>query len=172
MVMAASNAVDGALELECCVAQQSRQAHLFTMLMLKGRRRQGVLAWSGHGQSVVPALVHDSAGGRGSSRPPFEHLAQQWHPDNTLRPERVTLGSGKQVLWQCPKSTCQHLHVWRAAIQHRALDKGGCPFCARQRVCPATRCRPSGQPWQRSGTMRPMVPLAHPSSSPLAAASV
>lgn len=68
--------------------------------------------------------------------PPLEHLAQQWHPDNALSPEQVTLGSMAKALWRCANSTCQHPHVWSANIRDRTQRKAGCPFCSGRSVCP------------------------------------
>lgn len=53
-------------------------------------------------------------------------LAQEWSPLNHLRPEDVTLGSSRRVLWVC--STCsQH---WQATVSNRHYRGSGCPNCA------------------------------------------
>ena len=62
-------------------------------------------------------------------------LAQQWHPtlNGSLSPEMITAGSGRRVAWLCPKSSCQHPHVWTTRLYTRRQNK--CPFCSGSRVC-------------------------------------
>ena len=58
-------------------------------------------------------------------------LARQWHPtmNGQLTPKDVTLHSGKNVWWVCPKG-----HVWEASINRRSRGVG-CPYCAGLAVC-------------------------------------
>ena len=54
-------------------------------------------------------------------------LAQEWHPhkNGLLKPNSVTLGSGRKIWWQCKKG-----HDWQANIVDRAnRHKTGCPQC-------------------------------------------
>ena len=54
-------------------------------------------------------------------------LAAQWHPtkNGALKPEAVTVNSGKKVWWQCPKGDD---HEWDAVINSRT-GGNGCPYC-------------------------------------------
>ncbi len=57
-------------------------------------------------------------------------LAKEWNyeKNNNLRPNMVTLNSGKKVWWKCDKG-----HEWQAVIGNR--NKGrGCPYCANKKV--------------------------------------
>lgn len=57
----------------------------------------------------------------------YPALVQQWHPDNTLKPEELTFRSTKSVQWVCPKN---ELHVWSASPSSRSLTGADCPVCA------------------------------------------
>jgi len=57
-------------------------------------------------------------------------IAKEWHPllNGDLRPENVTVGSGKKAWWRCAKG-----HVWQSSILSR--KKGHkCPFCSGKRA--------------------------------------
>ncbi len=53
-------------------------------------------------------------------------LAKEWHPTKNggLTPFDVTVGSGKQVWWQCPIG-----HDYQAVIRDRNTDNTQCPVC-------------------------------------------
>ena len=54
-------------------------------------------------------------------------LANEWYQpmNGELTPEKVTLGSNKQVWWRCADR-----HIWQAAIYSRTRTRAaGCPIC-------------------------------------------
>jgi DNA-directed RNA polymerase subunit RPC12/RpoP len=54
-------------------------------------------------------------------------LAKEWNYEkNSLKPENVTCGSGKDVWWKCKK--CKH--EWKDRISHRTLQNCNCPACS------------------------------------------
>ena len=59
-------------------------------------------------------------------------LAAEWHPtkNSNLKPEQVTVSSGKKVWWWCDKG-----HEWQAVVADRTAGKG-CPICAGQQILP------------------------------------
>lgn len=57
-------------------------------------------------------------------------LFDEWDPENTLNPEEVTVGSGKDVMWICRNN---QNHRWLARVVNRTRG-AGCPFCSGQRV--------------------------------------
>jgi hypothetical protein len=56
-------------------------------------------------------------------------LAKEWHSDNELSPEEVTVSSGKKIFWIC--STCRYGEngEWKTSIQNRSGGTG-CPACS------------------------------------------
>lgn len=54
-------------------------------------------------------------------------LVKEWNYEKNgdLLPSQVSYGSNKKVWWKCNKG-----HVWKVAVNHRALRKSGCPKCA------------------------------------------
>jgi hypothetical protein len=60
-------------------------------------------------------------------------LAREWHPtrNGQLRPEHVTVSSGRMIWWKCSRGQD---HEWRQKVAHRT-NGVGCPFCAGKRVC-------------------------------------
>lgn len=55
-------------------------------------------------------------------------IAAQWDTEHNgaLRPDQVTVGSGKRVWWKCNEG-----HVWKAKVYSRTGKMGrGCPVCA------------------------------------------
>ena len=64
-------------------------------------------------------------------------LADQW--DRTLNgthsPVDVKTVSKLKVWWRCPKSECQHPHVWPATVYARCKLGTGCPFCSGRQIC-------------------------------------
>ncbi len=64
-------------------------------------------------------------------------LVKEWHPEKNgnLKPENVSLKSGKKVWWICSKSSCEHPHEWQSTISNRSDKGSGCPFCTHQK-CP------------------------------------
>ena len=53
-------------------------------------------------------------------------IADQWHPDNEIKPNEITPGSGVKVWWKCIKN---NTHEWEAVIGSRCLLNSGCPHC-------------------------------------------
>ena len=53
-------------------------------------------------------------------------LAKEWHPtrNDDLKPDSVTIRSGKKVWWKCPKG-----HEWQSTIANRSAGHG-CPYCS------------------------------------------
>ena len=41
-----------------------------------------------------------------------------------MKPEQVSVNSGKKVWWKCPKG-----HEWETSIKHRSMGRG-CPYCS------------------------------------------
>lgn len=56
------------------------------------------------------------------------YILNQWHPANTIRPDEIVPGSGKQILWICDEG-----HEWETTITTR-LKGSGCPFCSKNKV--------------------------------------
>lgn len=79
-------------------------------------------------QSQKPGLLTD------------EHpdLAEQWHPTLNPHPQpgKMTSTSMDLAWWYCPKTTCQHPHVWQTEVRQRAISHAGCPYCSGKLVCP------------------------------------
>lgn len=57
-------------------------------------------------------------------------IASEWSEKNELRPDEVTPGSHKKVLW---KGSCGH--EWIAAVKSR-VQGTGCPYCSHNIVLP------------------------------------
>ncbi len=58
-------------------------------------------------------------------------IAMEWHPTlNNLTPNEVTLGSAKNVWWQCKRNS---EHIWQSVIQNRVTNSN-CPFCSKKRA--------------------------------------
>ena len=57
-------------------------------------------------------------------------IAKGWHPtkNGDLKPNDVTVGSGKKVWWKCSKG-----HEWQASINNRN-NGDGCPYCSNHKV--------------------------------------
>lgn len=58
-------------------------------------------------------------------------VAAEWHPtrNRTLRPDAVSVHSGRKVWWKCP--VCGH--EWMAAVANRTGAGSRCPACMRRR---------------------------------------
>lgn len=80
-----------------------------------------------------------------TKRPTFaasnHHLLEEWdHPRNALEgifPNKITLGSKKQVHWVCNKCPAGEQHCWKAVASHRTRPNrpSGCPYCTGKAVC-------------------------------------
>ncbi|WP_400225339.1 zinc-ribbon domain-containing protein [Methanomethylophilus alvi] len=57
----------------------------------------------------------------------YPELVEEWNLERNgdLKPDGVTVGSGKLVWWTC--KTCGH--IWRTSISHRTISGYGCPKC-------------------------------------------
>ncbi|MBQ6968165.1 MAG: zinc-ribbon domain-containing protein [Lachnospiraceae bacterium] len=55
-------------------------------------------------------------------------LLKEWDPSNTIRPQMISYGSNKKVLW---KGSCGH--SWEATIKNRG-NNHGCPYCSGNKV--------------------------------------
>ena len=60
-------------------------------------------------------------------------LAREWHPtkNESISPNNVTQGSGKNAWWKCSKGED---HVWQSRIHSRTKQNKGCPFCSFHKV--------------------------------------
>lgn len=63
----------------------------------------------------------------------FPEIAEEWdrEKNGALTPETVTPYSNRRVWWRCELG-----HTYRAAVSHRTMRKGGCPYCAGRLVLP------------------------------------
>ena len=63
----------------------------------------------------------------------YPELAKQWHSTKNghLTADKVSVGSGKNIWWLCPK-TCPAgcKHEWQATPCNRINNKSGCPNCS------------------------------------------
>ena len=55
-------------------------------------------------------------------------LVQEWSDENEARPEEVSYGSNKRILW---RASCGH--SWEATVKNRG-NGSGCPFCSGNQV--------------------------------------
>lgn len=61
------------------------------------------------------------------SKPCWNVLKNEWHPDNTIPPEELSESSNKLVLWQCKNDST---HTWTTPLWHRSIRAiGNCPHC-------------------------------------------
>lgn len=60
-------------------------------------------------------------------------LLQSWHPtkNGSLRPEQLTVGSGRRVWWRCDVGAD---HEWIAPVANRTSGGRGCPACDGKQV--------------------------------------
>jgi len=58
----------------------------------------------------------------------FPGIAAEWHPtrNGALRPEDVTAGSSRRVIWRCSRDP---RHEWRATVSSRTGHGAGCRAC-------------------------------------------
>ncbi len=59
----------------------------------------------------------------------FPNLMKEWHPCNTINPEKITRGYDKNVYWIC--SVCEYGKdkEWLASPHNRTGKHSGCPKC-------------------------------------------
>lgn len=55
-------------------------------------------------------------------------LLSEWSPENKWRPDRISYGSNKLVVWN---GSCGH--TWTASVKNRG-NHHGCPYCSGNRV--------------------------------------
>lgn len=55
-------------------------------------------------------------------------LLREWHPDNKIKPENVTLGSHKKIYWICSKCGYGENLEWNRSCNDRIYY--GCPSCS------------------------------------------
>ena len=58
----------------------------------------------------------------------YPELVAEWAEENEIRPENVSYGSNKKILWN---GRCGH--TWEATIKNRG-NKHGCPYCSGNKV--------------------------------------
>lgn len=58
-------------------------------------------------------------------------LAARVHPSSKIRPEEVTVGSGKKLTWVCSEDPS---HIWDASVCDVAARGWGCPVCSGRRT--------------------------------------
>ncbi|MCR5593370.1 MAG: zinc-ribbon domain-containing protein [Saccharofermentans sp.] len=66
---------------------------------------------------------------RGSLLDECPELIKSWSPNNSIRPEDVSAGSNRKVLWICDKG-----HEWSASVKNRVIAGSGCPYCEHRAV--------------------------------------
>ena len=54
-------------------------------------------------------------------------IVAEWHPDNAITPQEVTVRSNKSVAWVCSNDDS---HTWTAKIANRTALGSGCPVCS------------------------------------------
>ena len=61
----------------------------------------------------------------------FPHLVKEWHPtkNGDLKPEELTRGSNKIILWLCSKG-----HEWETILRSRTIIGTNCPECGNRKV--------------------------------------
>jgi hypothetical protein len=58
------------------------------------------------------------------------HLIEEWHPNNKIKPEEITSGSQKKILWM---GKCGH--EWESFLHNRTSKQANkCPYCAKRYV--------------------------------------
>ena len=55
-------------------------------------------------------------------------LVSEWAKENEIRPESISYGSNKKVIWN---GSCGH--TWTASIKNRG-NNHGCPYCSGNKV--------------------------------------
>jgi hypothetical protein len=72
----------------------------------------------------------------------FPHLALEWDyaSNGDLKPNQVSVFSGKKIHWICDKAKCNHEHRWVTAVSCRTRPPEGtnCPYCSGKKLCPCT----------------------------------
>ena len=64
----------------------------------------------------------------------YPELILEWDwKKNEKDPENFLTGSNEKVHWKCKKND---IHGWETTVASRALQKTGCPCCARRKACP------------------------------------
>jgi len=60
----------------------------------------------------------------------IEEIYREWDVEKNGNTDSslVTQGSTKEAYWKCEKG-----HSWKARVDHRCLDRSGCPYCAGKR---------------------------------------
>lgn len=74
--------------------------------------------------------IFKTHGGRPSVAEVDPALARQWHPtlNGDLTAEKVTVSSGKPVVWLCSVG-----HHWTTRVDKRTIGRG-CPYCAGKKI--------------------------------------
>ena len=74
----------------------------------------------------------------------FPALAAEWHPlrNGTLRPEDVSIDSGRKVWWRCDKG-----HEWQATVLSRASGDSPCPICSGRKLLKGVNDLKTAAPW-------------------------
>lgn len=65
-------------------------------------------------------------------------LIIEWSPLNKLKPNEVSRGTNKKVIWEHIKKRDgkEFVHRWEAIISSRAVNGNGCPYCTNQKILP------------------------------------
>jgi len=64
----------------------------------------------------------------------YPELILEWDwKKNEKDSENFLTGSNEKVHWKCKKND---IHGWETTVASRALQKTGCPCCARRKACP------------------------------------
>lgn len=65
----------------------------------------------------------------------FAQIAPSSREDESLDLYKIRLGSGIKLFWICETNED---HIWRTAVNKRALEKTGCPYCSGLKVTKET----------------------------------
>lgn len=61
----------------------------------------------------------------------YPELVKEIHPtlNGNLKPEKITVASGKRIYWQCQKCNHGKNGEWISGVYSRTIQKSGCPKC-------------------------------------------
>lgn len=85
----------------------------------------------------------------------FKYLLNEWHSDNTVKPNEVSVGSDVNIHWQCVEG-----HEWFANLYSRTKNNHGCPECLGRSKQGEERLKVSDYPvlvsqWHSSNNLLP-----------------
>ncbi|DBA82273.1 TPA: hypothetical protein ACH3X2_000541 [Trebouxia sp. C0005] len=105
---------------------------------------QAVVAQRVRHNSGCPRCNRTSSVGNSYKQPTFEEaqhpLLLEWdyerNTQDSIHPQKTTLGSKRLVHWVCRKCPKGQLHLYQMTPNNRTSRQGsGCPYCAGKQVC-------------------------------------